>query len=404
MRICLVASSRILAPVKQGNPLYVQLHGLANALTMLGHTVDVIALPASAKESYNIYEICRFRLPGNNIISRAINEIYFGLATLIAIRRLARQNKLDIIHFDASVPAFITLLLTSKRHRPPTISWHGGPVPAATSGDEAQIFPDEWHEASAVTKVALALQSYVIHKTSKVIVLSNVLKDTIAKAFNVDPAKLTVIPPGVDSNLFRPDVDCSALREKYGISKDNSVIMCVAKIAPYKNQMALLKAIPQIVEKHPGARFIFAGPVSSSEYYSQIQDWVRTHSLDKYVSFTGSIINAELPRYHALSDIFVLTSIAEGLPGVLIEAMSCGKAAIASSIPQNREVAKKGDEVIFVDPYNTGAIAESSINLLSNHELRKEMGQKARQTVLEYFDWKVVAAQVAEVYKEALED
>ncbi len=82
--------------------------------------------------------------------------------------------------------------------------------------------------------------------------------------------------------------------------------------------------------------------------------------------------------------------------------MSCGKAAVASFIPQNKEVAKRGDEVMFVDPFNTEAIAESISHLLSDPDLRKRLGQNARRTVLEYFDWKVVAAQVAEECQEIL--
>ena len=352
MRICLVASSRVLAPAKPGNPLYVQIHGLANALATLGHSVDVIALPAQDKnkEKYNTYEIGRLRFSGSNSLSRVLNELYFGLATPLAIQRLSGQS-----------------------------------------------------ESGLITKVSLALQSYVLNRVTRVIVLSNVLKETFIEYFNLEPSKLEVIPPGVDSDLFRPNIDCSQLREKYGIMEDAPVVMCVAKIASYKNQLALVQAMPQVIDKHPNAKFMFVGPVSSSRYYSQIQELVRSYSLDKHVIFTGSVINAELPQYHTLADIFVLPSTAEGLPGVLIEAMSCGKAAVASSIPQNREVAKRSDEVMFVDPFNTEAIAGAINNLLSNPELRKRLGQDARRTVLQYFDWKVVAAQIVEVYRKAIQ-
>ena len=401
MRICLVASSRVVAPAKPGNPLFVQLHGLANALAALGHTVDVIALPAEDKnkEAYNTYEIGKVRVPGSIAFSRILNELYFGLATPLAIQRLSSQSKPDVIHFDASVPAFFTLLFSSRKRRTPSVFWHGGPVHGFAKGG---VFPEEWHESGLITKVSLALQSYVFNRVTKVIVVSNVLKETFTEYFNLEPSKLVVIPPGVDPELFRPNIDCSQLREKYGITEDMPVVMCVARIAPYKNQLALVQAIPQVIEKHRNARFMFVGPVSSSRYYSQIQELVRSYSFEKHVIFTGSVINTELPKYYALADIFVLPSIAEGLPGVLLEAMSCGKASIASSIPQNREVAKMGDEVIFVDPFNIEAIAEAINNLLSNPELRKRLGQDARRTVLQYFDWKVVAAQIVEVYQEAL--
>lgn len=405
MRVCLVTSSRVLAPAKARSPLYVQTHGLASALVALGHRVDVIALPAQdkTKEVYNVYEIGKVRFAGSSSLTRVLNELYFGLATPLAIQRLSRQNRPDVIHFDAPVPAFFTLLLTPENRSPPCVFWHGGPVPGFVPGEKAQVFPEEWHESRLITRASLTLQSYVLNRVSKVIVLSNVLKETLVEYFNLEPSELEVIPPGVDSSLFRPNIDCSQLEEKYGLAEDAQVVMCVARIAPYKNQLALVEAMPRVIEKHPNAKFMFVGPVSSSRYYSQIQGLVHSYSLDKHVIFTGSVVNAELPKYHALADIFVLPSTAEGLPGVLIEAMSCGKAAVASSIPQNREVAKRGDELMFVDPFNTEAIAEAINNLLSNPELRKRLGQDARRTVLQYFDWKVVAAQIAEVYRKGIQ-
>jgi len=402
VRICLVASSRVLAPARAGNPLYVQLYGLANALVSLGHEVDVVALPAQdrAKEVYNTYEIGGLRLPGSNPLSRTLNELCFGLATPLAIWRLARQSKPDVIHFDASVPAFFALLFARGQKMAPSVFWHGGPVPGPVG--KAQIYPPEWHESRLTTGVAAALQSYIMNRVSRVIVLSEFLKETLVQCFKLEPSKLVVVPPGVDSNLFRPGADCSRLRQKYKLPENTPVVLCVAKIAAYKNQLTLVRAMPEVIKKHPKAKLLLVGAVNSSSYYSEIRGLVRSLSLEGSVIFTGPIVNAELPKYHTLADVFVLPSTAEGLAGVLIEAMSCGKAAVASDIPQNREVAKHGDEVIFVNPNNTQDIAGAINRLLDDSELRRILGQNARRTVLEYFGWKVVAAQIAEVYHEAI--
>jgi glycosyltransferase involved in cell wall biosynthesis len=81
--------------------------------------------------------------------------------------------------------------------------------------------------------------------------------------------------------------------------------------------------------------------------------------------------------------------------------MSSGKAIVASAIPQNREVAKQGDETIFVDPQNVDEMSNAVTQLLADEDKRKELGQNARRTVLRYFDWKIIAKETLQLYENA---
>jgi glycosyltransferase involved in cell wall biosynthesis len=234
--------------------------------------------------------------------------------------------------------------------------------------------------------------------------MCDTIKEVMVQVFGLDPRRVDVIYNGVDTDLFRPGVNCSELREKHGLV-DHLVVGCVARIAPYKNQISLVKAMPLIVQKYPGVRFIFDSPTVHPPYYREVQELVRSSGVEENVIFLVNEPHHEyLPQYYSLFDVFVLLSTGDGLATTLLEAMACGKAFVVSDIPQNREVAKTGDEGYFVDPRNEGSTADAIIRLLGDPLLRATRGQRARETALRYFDWRVVAAEKARVFKAVVQD
>jgi glycosyltransferase involved in cell wall biosynthesis len=161
-------------------------------------------------------------------------------------------------------------------------------------------------------------------------------------------------------------------------------VLYVASITPRKNQLALLKAIPKIVERHGGTRFVFVGPILDTKYYHVLIEFVNKYKLSN-LKFTGLVNDEELFSHYRLADIVVLLSYREGLAKTIIEAMTFGKAIVASSIPENQECAKSGDEIVFVNPDDEVEIAEAISSLIDDPEKRKELGIKARRTAVRSF-------------------
>ena len=400
MRICLVDRGASTQPLKSTNPVTVSIHSLAQSLISLGHTVDVICRPVQDREKqvYSIHEAGGFRLLGSNSWGNAFYELFYGLSSALLLRKLHRQNHHEVIDFQASVSALFAILLSSKRDIARFVFSSGAAVPAY--GDE--FTPQEWSDPKLITKVSTTILSYVLKRVPKIIASGNTLKDVLIGHFHLDPSKVEAAPIcGIESDVFHPNINCSELRLKHKISENDSVVLCVARVAPFKNQLSLVKAIPQIISEHPDTKFLFVGPILSDEYYSKIQRFVHSCSLDEHVIFTGFIENrSDVPRYYNLASVYVLLSTAEGLAQTTVEAMSCGKAIVVSSIPQNKELAKCGDELVFVDPFDVDGVSSSICNLLNNPSLRKELGEKARRTAVEYFDWKIIAKHHLELYEE----
>jgi glycosyltransferase involved in cell wall biosynthesis len=412
MRVCLVDPGMYGMPESPENPIHIPLHHLAKALVDLGHEVDVFCSPAPARgrQAYSIREVGPRPAKLRNALALISDTVRYNFAALRAVRRRHKYAPYDIIVPLSTPFAFLAFMLQSHRSLPPFVFEHGGPVEGLErsvggSGTKAAgFFPVNWHVPKLAVWVSLVLLSYVLRRASRVIAMCSTIKEVIVEVFGLDPRKVDVIYNGVDTDLFRPGVSCSEIREKHCLA-DHLVVGCVARIAPYKNQISLVKAIPLIVQKYPGVRFIFDSPTVHPPYYRKVQELVRSLGVAENVIFlVNEPHHDHLPQYYGVFDVFVLLSTGDGLATTLLEAMACGKPFVVSDIPQNREVSKTGDEGDFVDPRDERSTADAIVRLLGDPVLRATRGQRARETALRYFDWRVIAAEKARVFQAVVQE
>jgi glycosyltransferase involved in cell wall biosynthesis len=289
-------------------------------------------------------------------------------------------------------------LLCRHRDTPPFIFSSGKPVSGKELAFESQDSP------LYVRLPGDFMHRYVFRRMTRVATSSSRLREVLIKQVKVRPDKVSVTPfIAAELERFYPGVETARLRKGLGLAEADRVVLCLGEVSPYKNQLSLVKAIPGIVARHPETRFVFAGAILD-DYQAQIDEFVRAHSLDDRVIFTGFVRDyADLPAYYNLADVYILLSRSEGnLPKTILEAMSCGRAVIAADIPQNREGARRGDEIVFVDPYDTGAIAAAVNRLLDDPALRQRLGENAHQSTLKYHAPEVIAQGMVRLYEDVL--
>lgn len=395
LRICIITKGIPRIPPRPTVPVTIYIHTLAKELSCLGHEVDVICGPAPNRERlpYNIIEVGHFKLSNRNPSLRTLYELWYGLCLGLAVRRLHRQNQYDVIHFfEAPAPAFFALLL-ARYVLPPIIFSSGRPA----SGTQLTF----GSKPSLVQFVSDLMHSYVFRRVTQLTTSSERLKEVVIECLRVDPAKITVAPfVAAEPDIFCPGADSSVLRQRLGLKPSSQVVLCLGEIAPYKNQISLVRAISNIVVRHPEAVFLLVGDIVKS-YSEQVQKLIHSHELENHVVITGFVKEySELPKYYNIADVYVLLSRAEGnLPKTTLEAMSCGKAIVVSDIPQNREGAIRGDEMLFVDPFDINAISSTINMLLDNPRVRQTLGDNARRTVAEYYAPRAVANRMSELYR-----
>lgn len=190
-------------------------------------------------------------------------------------------------------------------------------------------------------------------------------------ASRVDSAKVHVIPNGVDTERFRPGS---------GERLPTKCILYVGRLSAEKNLDALVEATGKLMGRFDvSLLFVGDGPCRNRLAVAA-RRWAVPLELRPFLDHRA------LPAVFAAADVFVLPSLTEGHPKVLLEAMSAGLACIASNVGGNRAIIADGESGLLIDPRDPGALAERIERVLTQESYARALGARARAQVLAHYD------------------
>ena len=251
-----------------------------------------------------------------------------------------------------------------------------------------------------IFKLYNKLFGLIVRVADKIVVssLDYAKESFIAKYLEKYKDKFVVIPNGVDVDFFKPMPKSVSLVRKYGL-EDKKTILFVGALDSahyFKGINFLIKAF-HILHRQD-AKLIIVGEGDLKQVY---KDLAESFGISGQVEFTGYIPDEKLPEFYNLCDIFVLPSIdrSEAFGMVLLEAMACGKAVIASDLPGVREVVGIKQDSRIVKPKDVEALAKEINLLLENKRLRENLGKAGRDKVVEKYSWDRVVNEFLKLYK-----
>ena len=196
------------------------------------------------------------------------------------------------------------------------------------------------------------------------------------EAMKLNPeSNIEILPDkGVDTEFFKPKYE--------SIDQSETVrILYLGRLHEVKGLEYLIKAFSSVNDKHPNSTLTIVGEGDEKE---RLMKMSRSLGLEDDVEFTGEVVYKETLEYYQKSDIFVLPSLSEGLPNVLMEAMACGLPSVVTHVGGNKELIKKGKGGFIVNTKSSSELSEAINELIEDPELRKTMGQFNRQRVKKY--------------------
>lgn len=246
-------------------------------------------------------------------------------------------------------------------------------------------------------------QSRLDHLTSALILKDATLifanseytKSVVLGRFGGAEGKVTVINPGVDPDMFKPGLDTSAIKQKYGIG-DDRVILTVGRLVPKKNHDHVLRALPEVLQKIPNLKYLIVG---SGPEEAQLKEVARQLGISKQVIFTGAIEHASLPPYYCLSNVFVMPSCVaadnfESFGIVFIEASACGKPVIGSKTGGISDAVVDGVTGLLVEPDDPKKIAQALIRLLTDEQFALTLGKNGRARTESELTWQAMGERI----------
>jgi glycosyltransferase involved in cell wall biosynthesis len=251
-----------------------------------------------------------------------------------------------------------------------------------------------------VNRTWWAVQKVCKPITDHFISVSEVISQKAIDAGIASSDNLTTIYSGMELDWFlKANVNPMSIRRQLDIPENAPVIGKIARMVDIKNHDALLDAAPEIIARHPDARFLLVGDGPLLEH---LRSRASQMGIGEHIIFTGVVPRERIPEMLAAMDVLAHTALYEGLPRVLAQALAMGKPCVAFDADGAREVVVPEETGYLVCPGDTAGIAAAVSRLLQDPKLRAQMGEAGRRRVDPAFRAETMVQHIDKVYQELL--
>jgi glycosyltransferase involved in cell wall biosynthesis len=238
----------------------------------------------------------------------------------------------------------------------------------------------------------------LLGRRDRVVAVGRAVRDALVANDGFPEARVGVIYNGIDLAPFAaPRDDRRAVRREMGVGDDDFVLLQVARLDYLKDHATAVRTLAQVVALRPEARLVIVG---EGPERSAIEGAVREHGLAAQVRFLG--LRKDVARLLSGADLFLLTSISEGIPLTVIEAMAAGLPVVSTRVGGLPEVVVEGRTGLLAPAGDHAALGRAVCDLIGNPGLREEMGRLGRQRAEGLFSERLMHTHYANLYREML--
>jgi len=238
------------------------------------------------------------------------------------------------------------------------------------------------------TKLVSAIDKLTINKNSLVISNSVSAKNYMRKVYN-PRIPMVSIPNGIERH--------ENFKESYNIQQGLLRIICVANLKKVKGHIYLIEAMKTVIKENDNVMLYLAGEgIEDTNLKKKIQEL----NLTNHIQMLGKV--SDIGNTLAEYDIFVLPSLSEGFPNSLMEAMLAGLPTISTNVGGIPELIKNEENGLLINKESSHEIAQSINSLMFNEELRIQLGNKARDTILNKYLLDKIIIKTEDEYRKLL--
>lgn len=389
---------------------------ILNRLNVGGPTYNVANLSSRLPQDYETQVLVGHHEPDEASSAYLLDQLNIPYQYVPAMYRSINPRN------DAQAYRFIAAYI--RRWQPDIVHTHAakagalGRLAARWAGKRPKLIVHTYHGnvfdgyfSPLKTKIILFLERYLCRISDVIIAISETQKKDLVEKYKIAPAeKIKVVRLGFDLSKFTAGMDQkrNIFRQEFGLSDDTIIITSTGRLAPIKNPLLLIDAMAILVRKYPSfpLKLFFVGDgelleacqkaaISSGLIYCMSGGDARTAQ----VVFTSW--RKDIDVVNAGSDIVALSSINEGTPVSIIEAMASGKAVVATNVGGVADVIENTVSGLLSSQH-AGSFAEKLSLLINNPEFRENLGHEGRKSVLANYSAERLAADMDVVYRSAL--
>jgi glycosyltransferase involved in cell wall biosynthesis len=349
------------------------------------YAVEIVSGPQTGPEGSLIPEVRArgIRLTILPSLVRQVNPLRDAVA-LVALVRLVRRGRYDIVHTHSSKAGILGRWAARLAG-----------VPIIVHTVHGWGHHDRQHP---LVRRAYILLERITHRiTDRLIVVSprnteRGLADGIAT-----PEKYVTIRSGIELDRFRlPSRPPEVVRAELGVPLESLVVGTVTRLSPQKAPLDFVAAAAQVAAQRQDVHFVIVG---DGPLRAEVEAQLTALGLTGRVHLTG--LRRDVPDLLHSFDIFVLTSLWEGLPRVLPQAMAAGLPVVTTAVDGTVEAVTDGLNGFLTPPGAPAAVASAVLCLLDDAALRGKMGQAGQTRVEEFGGYKMIQ-DIAALYEALL--
>ncbi|WP_442907565.1 D-inositol-3-phosphate glycosyltransferase [Kineococcus sp. G2] len=249
-------------------------------------------------------------------------------------------------------------------------------------------------------------EEQVVAAADRLVANTTAERDELVQLYGADPARVAVVPPGVDLATFSPDGGRAAARERLGLAQDAEVLLFVGRLQPLKAPDVLVEAAALLLRERPERRsrlrvLVLGGPSGSGTAHPHaLTDLVRERGLQDVVRVSPPVPRAELAEHYRAADVVVVPSHNESFGLVALEAQACATPVAAAAVGGLRTAVADGESGVLVGSHDPRDWARALGGLLDDPARRAALGARAAERA-RGFGWARTAEATLEVYRRA---
>lgn len=264
-------------------------------------------------------------------------------------------------------------------------------VPVRVHTDHARSFPDKKRYMQAERVCSFFFD--------EVVGVSENTRDNLIRYEKMNPDKVSVVLNGIDGARYRLPVDRQAKKEELGLGEDRFPVLGLGvRLAEQKGIAYLLEAMPDILHRFPRAALLICGEGPLLEPLKKQADQL---GLGGAVSFLGPRL--DLGEVLQIFDLYVLPSLWEGLPLVLLEAMAAGLPIVATDVGGSSQVVTDMENGRLIEARNPGALSGAVLSVVEDRALMETMGRCSREKFDRQFSVSVMVDRYESLYRKWLD-
>ena len=314
----------------------------------------------------------------------------YNIRVIFQMAKFMKQKNIHIVHTQGGRAPFFGRIAARLAKVPIVIS------------TVAMLLSRESHSDVNRLKrtVYLLIDKLTSGYVDRFLVLSEPHREALNTDYNIERSKVIKIYNGIEFHKYDAiSGDGLRVRKELGIALSSSIVGVIGRLAWEKGLPFFLQAASKVTATFPEIKFLIVG---DGPLKAELEKLSNELNIRQNCIFTG--FRQDIPDILSAVDMLVMSSLYEGMPMVILEAMAASKPVIATKVGGIPEMVRDGETGILVPPEDADALAGSMLTLLKNKNRARQMGLAGRRCVEDHFDVEVMVQNTEAVYQELMRE